>query len=252
MNKIELREDERIDQLYANDIKIIQSSKVFSFSLDAVLLAHFADPTKKENGKIVDLCAGNGAVGLFLTNKTKASIVAVEIQPKLAEMAKRSVELNSLEQQVTVLNLDLNDSLTYLKKDSFDTVTCNPPYFSDLPTSKKNPNPYLALARHEITVTLAQTIEMSSALLKTKGKAYFVHRPDRLFEIFECMQKNRLAPKKVQLVYPKKGREANMVLVEAIKDGRKGGLRFLSPITVYQANDEYTLEMRKILYGTAG
>ena len=232
MNKIELKEDERIDQLYAND---------------AVLLAHFAEPTKKENGKVVDLCAGNGAVGLFLTSKTKASIAAVEIQPKLAEMAKRSVKLNSLEQQVTVLNLDLNDSLKYLKK-----VTCNPPYFSDLPTSKKNPNPYLALARHEITVTLAQTIEMSSALLKTKGKAYFVHRPDRLFEIFECMQKNRLAPKKVQLVYPKEGREANMVLVEAIKDGRKGGLRFLPPITVYQANDEYTPEMRGILYGTAG
>lgn len=101
-------------------------------------------------------------------------------------------------------------------------------------------------------MTLAQTIEMSSALLKTKGKAYFVHRPDRLFEIFECMQKNRLAPKKVQLVYPKEGREANMVLVEAIKDGRKGGLRFLPPITVYQANDEYTPEMREILYGTAG
>ncbi len=113
MNKIELKEDERIDQLYANDIKIIQSSKVFSFSLDAVLLAHFAEPTKKENGKVVDLCAGNGAVGLFLTSKTKASIAAVEIQPKLAEMAKRSVKLNSLEQQVTVLNLDLNDSLKY-------------------------------------------------------------------------------------------------------------------------------------------
>lgn len=249
MTEVRLNEYERIDQLYANDIKIIQSSKVFSFSLDAVLLANFANPTLKEKGTVVDLCAGNGAVGLFLSAKTKAKIIEVEIQEKLADMAKRSILLNDLADQMEVLAMDLNDILNVLRKDSVDTITCNPPYFSDLPTSKKNPNPYLALARHEVTVTLEQVIKMTSALLKIKGKTYFVHRPERLLEITEIMQQNRLAPKKIQLVYPKEGKEANMVLIEAIKDGKKGGVRFLPPITVYEKDDEYTPEVRKILYG---
>ena len=248
LETVKLHADERIDQLYANDIQIIQSTKVFSFSLDAVLLANFTEPTKKETGTVVDLCAGNGAVGLFLTAKTKAKIIEVELQPRLADMAQRSIALNQLTAQMEVLNIDLNNVTEFVKKDSVDTVTCNPPYFSDLPTSKKNPNQYLALARHEITVTLEQTIKQDSDLLKTKGKAYFVHRPERLLELTELMKKYRLSPKKIQLVYPKEGREANMVLVEAIKDGRDGGVRFLPPIVVYEEQN-YTPMVRKILYG---
>lgn len=110
MTDFTLTADERIDQLYANDIKIIQSPSVFSFSLDAVLLAHFAAPPLKSHAKIVDLCAGNGAVGLFLTAKTKAQIIEIELQERLAQMAQRSVYLNQLEDQVAVLNIDLNDT----------------------------------------------------------------------------------------------------------------------------------------------
>lgn len=249
MTDFTLTADERIDQLYANDIKIIQSPSVFSFSLDAVLLAHFAAPPLKSHAKIVDLCAGNGAVGLFLTAKTKAQIIEIELQERLAQLAQRSVYLNQLEDQVAVLNIDLNDTFKYLNKDTYDVVTCNPPYFSDLPKSKKNPNQYLAIARHEITVTLEETLQVTSGLLKTRGKTYFVHRPERLFEITELMKKHRLAPKKIQLVYPKAGREANMVLIEAIKDGRTGGVRFLPPITVYDENDEYLPFIKEVLYG---
>ncbi|KRM96423.1 O-methyltransferase [Liquorilactobacillus aquaticus DSM 21051] len=244
-----LNENERIDMLYSNDVKIIQSAEVFSFSLDAVLLANFAKPVRKKNGRIADLCAGNGAVGLFLSSKTQARIVEVEIQQRLADMAQRSIKLNKLAEQMEVLNIDLADAYQYLEKDSFDTVTCNPPYFPNLDDSKKNENPYFAIARHEITVNLEKIVKITSGLLKMNGKAYFVHRPERSLELLTLLQKNRLAPKKIQLVYPKKGREANMILVEAIKDGRQQGIRYLPPITVYNEDNQYGSFVQEILYG---
>lgn len=244
-----LKPGERIDELYANNIKIIQSAEVFSFSLDAVLLADFAQPVLKHAGKVVDLCAGNGAVGLFVSKKTRASIVEVEVQPRLAEMAERSILLNDLGERISTLNVDLKEIYAHIPKDSVDTVICNPPYFANQPTSKKNPNPYLALARHESTASLADIIQTISGLLKMGGKMYMVHRPERLQELFLLLAQERLVPKRIRLVYPKKEREANMVLVEAIKDGRPGGLRFVPPITVYDEQDDYLPEVRRVLYG---
>lgn len=247
--QVTLRPDERIDQLYAHDIQIIQSPNVFSFSLDAVLLADFARPVLKRTGQIVDLCAGNGAVGLFLSTKTRATITAVELQPRLADMARRSVLLNNLENQMKVLTLDLNDAFTRIPKDSVDTVTCNPPYFPVTPASKKNPNHHLAVARHELTVTLEQVVRVTSGLLKTTGHAYLVHRPDRLGELITLMGKYRLAPKRVRLIYPKAGQDANIVLVEGIKDGRPGGMRFEPPVLTYGQDGQYTPTVREMLYG---
>lgn len=249
MTKVSLLEDERIDQLFAQDIQIIQSLHVFSFSLDAVLLADFVDETNNIHKKAVDLCAGNGAVGLFMSSKFKGRIIEVELQQRLADMARRSVLLNDLSERIKVYNKDLNSAFDFLPKDNFDVVTCNPPYFASLPQSKKNLNPYLAIARHEIKVTLKQVIQVTSGLLKMGGKAYFVHRPDRLLEILELMGNNRLAPKKIKLIYPKKNKEANMVLIEAIKDGKKGGLKFLPPLVVYTDQNEYTSQVKKLLYG---
>lgn len=247
--QVTLRPDERIDQLYAHDIQIIQSPNVFSFSLDAVLLAGFARPVLKRTGQIVDLCAGNGAVGLFLSTKTRATITAVELQPRLADMARRSVLLNNLENQMKVLTLDLNDAFTRIPKDSVDTVTCNPPYFPVTPASKKNPNHHLAVARHELAVTLEQVVRVTSGLLKTTGHAYLVHRPDRLGELITLMGKYRLAPKRVRLIYPKAGQDANIVLVEGIKDGRPGGMRFEPPVLTYGQDGQYTPTVREMLYG---
>jgi len=122
-----LQPNERIDQLYADDIKIIQSSEVFSFSLDAVLLANYARVPKR--GVIVDLCAGNGAVGLFISKKTTAHIYQVELQERLADMAQRSIELNDLQDQLTVYPMDLKDLFQKIKPDSVDLLVCNPPYF---------------------------------------------------------------------------------------------------------------------------
>lgn len=249
MDKDLLKASERIDRLHAQDIDIIQSAEVFAFSLDAVLLAHFANPIRNARAVTVDLCAGNGAVSLFLSTKVQGPIYAVEIQERLADMAQRSVVLNRLDDRMQVLNIDLNDCLTYIQPGSVANVTCNPPYFADLPASQKNPNEYLAIARHELKVTLEQTIKMAGRLLKSNGRAFFVHRPERLGEIFHYMEENKLQPKRVQLVHPKKEREANIVLIEALKDGKKGGIHFLPPLITYNEMNEYTAEVKRILYG---
>lgn len=249
MEKVKLYENERVDSLLAENLQIIQSADVFSFSLDAVLLADFVKSVSRPDRKAVDLCAGNGAVGLFISKKFAGRIDQVEIQSRLADMNQRSLELNGLTDRIKVYNRDLKDAFSFLEKDSYDIVTCNPPYFKTLPQSKKNPNQYLALARHEIAVTLEDTVKVTSGLLKTGGKAYYVHRPDRLIEILDTMQAHRLAPKRIKLIYPKQGRDANMVLIEAIKDGKSDGLKFLPPVITYTDQNEYTPTIKEILYG---
>lgn len=237
---------ERIDCLPGN-LKIIQSDEVFSYSIDAVLLAHFAHT--RPFSRVVDLCAGNGAVGLMLSQKTKGKIDMVEIQSRLAEMAERSVQLNGLEEQVNVIHDDLNNALHYIEHDSVDCLVCNPPYFDCHDQNKVNPNPYLALARHEITFQLEQLMNTARQLLKTKGHLYLVHRPSRLLDIIHSMEAAQIAPKRIQFVYPKKEKEANIVLVEGMKQGKKNGLVIMPPLIVHQENNKYTAEVEKILHG---
>lgn len=238
---------ERIDQLFADAIQIIQSKEVFSFSIDAVLLANF--PAYPKNGTIVDLCAGNGAVGLFASRKTKAKITQIELQERLADMGKRSIQLNQLEEQIKMVELDLKKATTVVKPDSVDLVLCNPPYFKELPTSQKNPNPHLAIARHEIHTTLTEVIEVSAKLLKTNGRLAMVHRPDRFLDILQAMESANIAPKKVRFVYPKVGKEANTLLIEGIKQGKKDGFRVLPPLFTYDEQNNYLPEMKAMLYG---
>ncbi|WP_239256372.1 tRNA1(Val) (adenine(37)-N6)-methyltransferase [Listeria ilorinensis] len=242
-----LQGDERLDFLLAEKLRIVQSPSVFSFSLDAVLLAHFSYiPARK--GSIVDLCSGNGVVPLLLSKHTEVPIYGVEIQPRLADMARRSIAYNQLEDKITMLEQDLKTVVPRLGKEKHTVVTCNPPYFKTPKTSKQNPNEHLAIARHEIMCTLEDTINVASALLKQGGKANFVHRPERLLEILDLMRHYRLEPKRVQFVHPLLKKEANMVLVEGIKDGREG-VRYLPPMYVHEEAGGYTDEVREILYG---
>jgi tRNA1(Val) A37 N6-methylase TrmN6 len=238
---------ERIDQLFANDIQIIQSKEVFSFSIDAVLLANFPKLPKK--GLILDLCAGNGAVGLFASRQTSAKIVQIELQPRLADMGQRSIQLNQLEEQMSMIELDLKLATTAVKPDSVDLVLCNPPYFKELPTSQKNPNPHLAIARHEIHTSLSEVINVSAKLLKTNGRLAMVHRPDRFLDILHAMEAADIAPKRIRFVYPKVGKEANTLLIEGIKQGKKDGFRVLSPLFTYDDQNNYSPEMKAMLYG---
>ena len=242
-----LTDDERLDYLLAENLRIIQSPSVFSFSLDAVLLARFAYVPKKR-GKIVDLCTGNGAIPLFLSARTESQITGVELQPRLAGMARRSVEFNELGAQIDIVEGDVKEIPAQLGYGQYDVVTCNPPYFQAHVRSDKNLSEHMAIARHELHLTLDEAVRSASQLLKQGGKAAFVHRAGRLIDIMAAMRAHRLEPKRIRLVYPKAGKEANTLLIEAIKDG-KPDLKILPPLIVYGDDNEYTEEVRGLLYG---
>lgn len=243
----ELKGDERLDYLLAENLRIIQSPSVFSFSLDAVLLARFAHVPGR-SGRVVDLCAGNGAIPLFLSARTKAQITAIELQERLAGMAERSVQYNKLEAQIKVINDDVNGIAEKIGYDKYDLVTCNPPYFPAHEASYKNLLESVAIARHEIYLTLDQAIQSASGLLKQGGRAAFVHRPGRLLDMVTSMRAHRIEPKRIQLVYSKMGKDANTLLIEGTKDG-KPDLKILPPLYVYDENGDYSEEVRRLLYG---
>lgn len=244
---VQLIGDERLDYLLAEKMRIIQSPSVFSFSLDAVLLAKFVYvPIQK--GNLLDLCSGNGVIPLFLSLRTKGMITGVEIQERLFNMAIRSIQLNGLSDRLHMIHGDLKEMPRRLGFGKYDVVTCNPPYFTTPAKGEINENEHLAIARHEILCTLEDAVHASSELVKQGGKVAFVHRSGRLIDIISLMRKYKLEPKRVQFVYPKSGKEANTLLIEAIKGG-KPDLKILPPLIVYQDDNEYTSEMRKILYG---
>lgn len=246
-----LKDGERIDGLPSQNIHIIQNPDMFSYSLDAILLAHFADVKGKGAGITVDLGAGTGAVGLFYSPKVIGTIRLVEIQPDLVDMAQRSIEINGLQERVSVVLSDMKNIFDDIKPGSVETVLSNPPYFPLNKTTKTNHDKHYELARHELTIDLPGLAQVANKLLKNNGKFYMVHRPDRLADIFSAFEQRKLRIKRVQFVYGKSDREANMVLVEAIKAGRPGGVRIMPPIITYTADNTYTSQVQDILYGPA-
>ncbi|KMY48143.1 tRNA1(Val) (adenine(37)-N6)-methyltransferase [Peribacillus loiseleuriae] len=243
----ELIGDERLDHLLAEKLRIIQSPSVFSFSLDAVLLSKFVNiPIQK--GRIADLCSGNGVIPLLLSTRTKGKIIGVEIQERLFNMAERSVKYNGLSEQIQMVHGDIKAFPKEIGNDKFDVVTCNPPYFPTPSQEEINRNEHFAIARHEIMCTLEDVIQSTSHLLRQGGKAAFVHRPGRLMDILSLMREYRLEPKRLQFVYPKASKEANTILIEGIKDGSPD-LKILPPLVVYNEDNVYTPEVRRILYG---
>ena len=244
---VNLKDDERLDFLLAEDLRIIQSPSVFAFSIDAVLLARFVYvPIQK--GNLIDLCSGNGVIPLFLSTRTKGKITGVEIQERLFDMANRSIDYNKLADRLTMIHGDIKDMPKVLGHGKYDVVTCNPPYFTTPSKGEINENEHLAIARHEILCTLEDTIRVSSQLVRQGGKVAFVHRPGRLIDMVSLMRQYRLEPKRIQFVYPKTGKEANTLLIEAVKDGSPD-LKILPPLYVYDDNNEYTKEISGILYG---
>ena len=251
MKEPNLKPDERLDGLPSQGVSIIQNPDMFSYSLDAVLLAYFANPNKKGRGLTVDLGAGTGAVGLFYAKKVTGQVKLVEIQEDLAAMAKRSIAMNEMADRVEVIHSDMQEVFDQIKPGSVDTVLCNPPYFPVKETTKQNVDEHYQIARHEVAIDLPKLAQTANKLLKNKGKFFMVHRPERLGDIFAALTARGLQVKHLQFVYGKADREANMVLVEAIKQGRAGGVRVMPPIVAYTEDNNYTKEVQEILYGAA-
>lgn len=243
--EVELLLGERIDDLERNGYRIIQNREKFCFGMDAVLLSGFANVKKGE--RVMDLGTGTGIIPILLEAKTEGKeFYALEIQPESADMASRSVKLNGLEHKIHIVNGDIKEASSLFEKASFDVVTSNPPYMNDN-HGLKNPDLPKAIARHEVLCTLEDVVREAAKLLRPMGRFYMVHRPHRLSEIISVLKEYKLEPKRMKMVHPFVDREANMVLIEAVRGG-KSMMKVEAPIIVYKEVGVYTQEIYDI-YG---
>ena len=270
-----LKENERIDDLEFNNLKIIQNKDGFCFGIDSVLISDYAKKDIKKNALGVDLGTGTGIISILLSAKTRLSkIIGIEVQKEVADMAQRSIELNGLQNKIEIKNVNIKNIIqnidnsklekrkkqvklgniqteTHKEKDNiwlekFDFVVTNPPY-KKLETGKVNESEYKYISRHEVTANLEDFIKVSKYLLKDKGSFFMVHRPDRLVDIIELMRKYKLEPKNIRFIYPSIDKSPNLVLIKGIKNA-KPFLKIDKPLIVYNQNGEYTDEIYEI-YG---
>lgn len=200
------------------DLNIVQNTDWFNFSLDSVLLANFALQNKSYKN-IMDFCTGNAPVPLILSRKVNCNITGVEIQKKVYDLARKTLEINNLTDRIKILNMDVKDLPKVYETDTFDLITCNPPFFRVNENSKLNESVIKTNARHETLINLEDIFSVSKKILKNNGTISLVHRPDRLIDIILCMKKYNIEPKRLQLVYPRYGSECNMILIEGAKNG---------------------------------
>ncbi|MGN0141075.1 MAG: tRNA1(Val) (adenine(37)-N6)-methyltransferase [Roseburia sp.] len=240
-----VHENERLDELHRNGYFIIQDPKRFCFGMDAVLLSGFAWAKKGE--KTLDLGTGTGIIPILMEAKTQGEdFTALEIQEESADMARRSVCYNHLEDRIKIVTGDIKDASKLFGASSFDVITTNPPYMIG-DHGLNSPTEAKAIARHEVLCTLEDVLRESARLLKPGGRFYMVHRPFRLAEIMSKMVEYRLEPKRMKLVYPYIDREPNMVLMEGLRGG-KSRLTVEKPLIVYKEPGVYTDEIYDI-YG---
>lgn len=235
--------NERIDDLMRDGLKLIQNTDIFCFGMDAVLLSTYAKAGKKD--RVLDMGTGNGIIPVLMQSKNLGSTYsALEIQEGSAQLARRNVELNHLEDRISVVKGDIKEASTIFGEASFNVVTSNPPYMNEN-HGIVNPDSAKAIARHELLCSLDDVIREASRCLKSKGKMYMVHRPNRLVDIFDTMRKYHLEPKRMRLVYPYVNKAANMVLIEAVKGGNSQ-LIVEEPLIVYKTDGTYTDALLKM------
>ncbi len=234
---------ERIDETGFGTIRLIQDTDEFCYGMDAVLLAAYAD--LQHTDVVMDLGSGNGIVAFLLEHKYHpARITGLELQPRPRELALRSLALNGLQDRIEFLQGDAKEVASRFAAESFSAVVCNPPY-TEAGAGPTGSRSIRHAARHETTASLADFLAAASYLLKTQGSLTMVHRPKRLAEILSACRDVRLEPKRLRLVHPKEGSEANLVLLRCVKGARKG-LVCDPPLIVRGPDGAYTAELRAI------
>ena len=245
MTKVNINPHERVDDLHRNGYLLIQDPSKFCFGIDAVLLASFA--VAKEGEQVMDMCTGTGVIPILMEAKTRGRFfTGIEIQPESVEMAQRSVLLNGLEDKILICECDIKELDKEFPLGSFDVVTCNPPYMQR-GGGMVNEYSAKAVARHEILCTLEDVAIAADKMLRVGGRFYMVHRPSRLPEIFQRAVKHHLEPKRMRFVHTYIDKEPTLVLIEFIKGGRPM-LKVEPPIIIYNADGEYTSEIKDIYY----
>ncbi len=234
---------EVINYLLAHkDMQIIQRKDMFNFSLDTVLLANFCTLNKDVN-EIVDFGTNNAAIPLLLSRRTDKKITGVEIQKDAVNLAIKNIELNHLDNQISIIHADIKEFVKTAQK--VKLVVCNPPFFKVGERSNLNENEYLQIARHEIKINLDEIIKSAAMILDNKGRFAMVHRPDRMIEIINCMQKYDIEPKRIQFVYPRVGKESHIFLIEGMYKGNKG-VKIEQPLYAHENDGSYTKDVRRM------
>ena len=226
------------------DMFIYQNDEWFSFSLDSVLLADFVKINLNDK-KIIDFCTGNAPIPMLLSYKTKNKIIGIELQPQIYELAIKSMKENNLQDKIEIINEDVKNLSKIYEWETFDIITCNPPYFKTKNNLLLNDNDIKTIARHEIDLTIDDILKQAKNLLKTGKKLVMVHRPERLIELIDNMKKHNFEPKRIKLCYPKEGKDANILLIEAVKNG-KSGLTIEEPLIVHNQDGSYTKKIKKL------
>ena len=238
-----VHENERLDELHRNGYYIIQDPARFCFGMDAVLLSGFA--RAKRGDRVLDLGTGTGIIPILMEAKTEAEdFTALEIQEESADMARRSVLYNHLEEKIRVVTGDIKDASGIFGASSFDIVTTNPPYMIGQ-HGLTNPHVPKAIARHEILCTFDDVACQAARVLKDRGRFFLVHRPFRLVELMATLTKYKLEPKRMQLVFPFIDKEPNMVLIEACKSGNSR-IQIERPLVVYERPGVYTKDILEL------
>lgn len=241
---IELKENERIDDLEFKNLKIIQNKDGFCFGIDAVLLSDFAKNIKR-NSNVMDLGTGTGIISILLCGKTELKkIIGVEVQEQVYDMACRSAKLNNLEDRFQVINENILNLTKNFENNSFDAIVTNPPYKKQN-TGIINDEEKKLISRHEILANLEDFISVSNKLLKDKGEFYMIHRPERMVDIFALMRKYKIEPKEVRLVFSNEKSSPKMVLIKGVKNGGEY-LKFRENLYIYNDDGTYTDEVLKI------
>ena len=242
--EIELKENERIDDLEYKGLKIIQNKEGFCFGIDSVLLSDFAKNIKK-GSKVLDLGTGTGIIPILLCGKTELKkIVGVEIQEEVSNMAKRSIKLNNLENRFEIINENILNLNNIYKNQTFDVVVTNPPYKKN-GKGIVNEDEKKIISRHEITAKLEDFIKIAKDLLKDKGEFYMVHRPERLVDILSILREYKIEPKELRFVYSNINKEPKLVLIKGVKNS-KAFLKIDKNLYIYDEKGNYTKEILKI------
>lgn len=242
-NQSLILENERLDDLQIGGLKVLQNPSGYCFTSDSVLLSSFCKVKKGE--MVYDFCTGSGVVALLLSAKNSGygKIYGVELQPRLADMASRSVSYNGLNDKIEIINCTVQELHLHKQAGSADVVTCNPPYSKTqcfVPSSSEE----IAKAKQEICITLPEIIEAARKLLRHKGRFYMVHQASRAAELMYHMVRLGISPKTVRCVQAKADRQAHLVLIEGIRGGNCE-LKWQNPLIIYDQTSNYTAEARK-------